>query len=316
MRRVSWIAWFAVSLASTAAGLPRASACTCGGAPIDRSDPEDGDQDVPVNAALLVMGAFPVDSLTLEDEDGQPVEFTLHAGPTPSCAGTSADLVPERPLRPDTTYVLEVQPLIPGFEEPRSVSFTTGAASLPDLAPERPTVSASVVLDVPPDGFSCGQGTVRVFVDVPDWEGVEVIARREDRVLLHWMLLAAEGSFKLEEAPDCLEFRRRAPTGRRSTPVVLCGDELVERSPSGVEGLSDAGGMTPRRHELDASAEGMTSPDAAPWPTTSSAASLTPSQGNGCSAGPDAPAKPWLALPLLVALAGLALRRRSVAPRA
>jgi hypothetical protein len=237
----SSIFWLALALVGAVALPARAGACSCSITPIYRSDPEDGALDVPLNAALLVLGAFPVESLTLEDEDGQPVEFTLHAGPTPSCPGTSADLVPKHPLKSGTTYVLEVQPLYPSSGGPSSVRFTTGTTSLPDEEPEPPTASASVFLDVPPDGISCGGGTVLAFIDVPDWEDVEVVARRGDTVLLHWMLNAGDGAFELEEVPDCLEFRRRAPTGRRSTPVVLCGDALAERPLPGTERVRRAG---------------------------------------------------------------------------
>jgi hypothetical protein len=316
--RKSWlISWLLLAFAGACALPARARACTCSGSPIYRSDPEDGAQDVPLNAALLVLGAFPVESLTLEDEDGQAVEFTLHAGPTPSCAGTSADLVPMQPLKPGTTYVLEVEPLYPSSGEPSSTRFTTGTAWLPDLEPEPPTASASVFLDVPPDGFSCGDGTVRAFIDVPDWEGVEVIARRGDTVLLHWMLLAGEGGFKLESAPDCLEFRRRAPNGRRSAPVALCGDALAERPFPGAGGVRDAGTGAPSPPvEPRAITQGaIRGAEGTSWGTSAAMQSPSHPQADGCSAAPGARRRSGVGLVMLLALAGLARRSRGAAER-
>ena len=149
----------------------------------------------------------------------------------PGSQGGSLRISPHEPLRPNTRYFLKVEPLVQeqGGRSP-SLTFTTGSESLSDEEPTQPTATASVVYDVPPDGASCGVGTVRASIDVKDWADVEVIARRDDHILLHWMLTTGGGAFKLDAMPNCIDFRRRTRTGRRSAPVTLCGEALVTKS--------------------------------------------------------------------------------------
>jgi MYXO-CTERM domain-containing protein len=123
---------------------------------------------------------------------------------------------------------------------------------------------------------------------------VEVIARRGDETLLHWMLKAGDGAFKLDAVPDCLEFRRRARTGRRSAPVILC-DEALEAKPY----------IEPPTAEPNES-EGASAADDADGGAAPTAASDT-SKAGGCSSAPGAPTT---VLPMLIGLIALPLGRR------
>ena len=90
----------------------RGQACTCNPAPIFGSTPDDGARDVARNQAISVEGAYVAGSIVFEDADGNAVEYDAIKGPTPGCPGTSAELVPLQPLRPDTTNVVRVQAMI------------------------------------------------------------------------------------------------------------------------------------------------------------------------------------------------------------
>ncbi|MEY4514799.1 MAG: hypothetical protein RLZZ450_6921 [Pseudomonadota bacterium] len=184
---------------------------------------------VALNAALELMGVFELGSIAVSGPAGQAVEFTVNAGPTPTCPGTSASVVPKQPLLPNTKYVVKVRTLTsePG---PTSFVFTTGTASLPDEVPAAPTGAASVVFDVAPDGQSCGDGTNYACVGVDLWDNVEVLAKKGDETLLRWVLKANDGLFSLRQQPDCIELRRLSATGRRSDPLKICGDALKPRA--------------------------------------------------------------------------------------
>ena len=70
-----------------------------------------------------------------------------------------------------------------------------------------------------------------VSVDAPidDEQRVEVIARREHKVVMRWLLDDignADAIFAMTPVPDCIEVRRRAKTGKRSAPTEVCGDAL------------------------------------------------------------------------------------------
>ena len=102
MRHVYWGLCLS-TLAALALVLPRrAAACSCLATPIYRSDPANGAGDVALNQAIMLEGVFMPAGIRLEDEAGNPVEFELNAGPWPGCAGTSADVIPKRPLAPNT----------------------------------------------------------------------------------------------------------------------------------------------------------------------------------------------------------------------
>lgn len=209
-------------------------ACTCSPAPIYDSLPMDGETDVPLNRALTIGGAFEPDSIVLEDARGLPVPFTLHVGPQPGCAGTQAELVPQEPLQPNSSYTLRVQGMYPhsAHESPSALTFTTGSALLPDEEPSVPSGEARVLFDVDPRQFMCGAGNedVHACVRLDDWKDVEVLALRGDEVILRWVMGSESGSFALSQQPDCIELRRRTATGRRSAPKRLCGDALDARA--------------------------------------------------------------------------------------
>jgi hypothetical protein len=87
-----------------------------------------------------------------------------------------------------------------------------------------------MVVDVSWSAASCASGSALACLSLDDWEDVEVVARRDGEVTMRWVLLSGEGGLAFPEAPDCLELRRRSPTGRRSEPLVICGDAFNTRS--------------------------------------------------------------------------------------
>lgn len=58
---------------------------------------------------------------------------------------------------------------------------------------------------------------------------MELTATRAGEVVLRWILGDADNSFIFGEAPDCIELRRRGPTGRRGEATILCGSDLARR---------------------------------------------------------------------------------------
>jgi hypothetical protein len=227
---VGWMSGLAMAAAALAAP-PQAAACSCIGTPIHHSQPLHGATEVPLNQAILVEGVFDRSSVRLEDEDGQPVEFELNAGPWPGCPGTSADVIPKAPLAPNTRYTLSVGPLYPPVDtgDSSSLSFTTGTDVHPDTALEPPSGGqASVVFDGPEP--MCGGGTVYTCLGVDETEGIELIVRRGEEVLMRTTTLVQDdGMYVVPSVPDCVELRRRAPTGKRSAPLMICGDALNAR---------------------------------------------------------------------------------------
>lgn len=255
---------------------PTAHACTCPGTAYFGSDPKDGATDVPRNKAILVQGLFTADSVVLEDSAGKPVEFTSNAGETPGCSGTWIEIIPKQPLQPNTTYKIKAErnPAISGDIFPKMPTFTTGSEMLDDAEPEAPAGKASIVLNVPAQG-SCDAGKATTCVGLTPSKNVEVIARRGDRMLMHWMIRSAEDwTFVFAETPDCMEFRSHSETGKRSAPLKICGDKLATREfrKSDVE---------PEWEELWCEDGVVGDPDAKDAPPTSRS-------NSGCSAAPEA----------------------------
>lgn len=223
--------WIVLPVVAAAALLSpeRAAACSCTPDPFVETDPVEGERDVPLNQAISLDGVFRQDSVQLEDEAGNPVEFALNAGRWPGCEGTSAELIPRAPLAPNTRYVVRVEPLYPnalGPSESNLLTFTTGTKLLPETTPEPPRAIASVVFDGPP--ALCGPGhRVYACLGIEDAKDVELIIRRGDEILLRTTTLVQDdGMYAIEGVPDCVELRRRSPTGKRSTPHAICGDAL------------------------------------------------------------------------------------------
>jgi hypothetical protein len=100
---------------------------------------------------------------------------------------------------------------------------------LPDTSLEPPSSgNASVVFDGP-EPF-CGGGTVYTCLGIDDVQGIELIVRRGEEVLMRTTTVVQDdGLYALPSVPDCVELRRRAPTGKRSAPLTICGDALNAR---------------------------------------------------------------------------------------
>jgi hypothetical protein len=101
---------------------------------------------------------------------------------------------------------------------------------LPETVLEPPVALASMISGLPPSGLLCVSGEFMTCVTVDDFENVEVLARRGEEIVMRWMLLDRDGDFLLEAAPDCVEFRRRSRTGKRSAAVAICGKQLGLRA--------------------------------------------------------------------------------------
>lgn len=329
-----------------------AHACSCLAQVLSQTgDPADGATDVPLNKAPIIVGMFVPDSVVLEDEAGQSVAFTLNAGPTSGPCGPNnwADLIPKQPLQPNTKYTIRVEPLpsIGRQTLPNTVTFTTGADMLDDEQVTTPVGRASTLLHVR-DGFDCGPSNAMTCTDVSPRKNIEVIARRGSRVLMRTVYPSLdEGMFGFDETPDCIEFRHRSATGKRSAPLILCGDALPTREfrdsdldgptvmcKGGVIGNSgtgkaDGGKNTPKDPPTTVAADAgpKSDPDvnAEPkWPHEGAAGSRAPASNSdsnappasdeakhrtyGCSAAPAGSlTTPWIIFAL--ALAAYVIRR-------
>jgi hypothetical protein len=156
-------------------------------------------------------------------------------------------------------------------------------------------------------------------VGVDPFEDVEVVAKQGDTTVMRWFMNSGDGTFDFSSEPDCLEFRRRGPTGQRSPALRICGEDLRTRQfrasdadeygwiscHDGVIGKPAAavGGRRPTADEPDAGSE-----MAEPEPSGADAGgSPLPEHVTSCSTMPGVRHSP-LALLLLFAL--IALRRR------
>ena len=108
-------------------------------------------------------------------------------------------------------------------------SFTTGTTMLPEVELERPRGSAAVVFDGPE--AMCGVAiTAYTCLDTDATNDLELILRRGQQVLMRTTTLVQDdGLYGVKQPPDCVELRRRARTGKRSAPLLICGDALSAR---------------------------------------------------------------------------------------
>jgi hypothetical protein len=177
------------------------------------------------------MGSFVPGSVTVEDARGQTVDVTVNEGPSPGCPGTWAEIIPKQPWAPRTTYVVRVQPMYPDAGIGKdNYRFVTGVDSLEDSELAVPKTRASLLTGLPDTGAACTAFSLKTCINVEgqteDQRDVEVIVRRGDRIMLRTLMWVNDMDFGFAERPDCLELRRRSPTGKRSKPVMLCGKDL------------------------------------------------------------------------------------------
>lgn len=225
-----WKLAVVASLALFVAGsLPtRCRACSCISRPVARSNPAKGAEDVPRNQAIVIEGNLDPRALALRDAAGKRIAFKLNHGPVPGCPGTWAELVPIHPLAADTKHTVRV---VSTFADRQvvEISFTTGSKSLPETSLAIPRGSVSLVRGVPAVS-QCYFGDVHGCVGIADEQNIEIVARKGTQILMRWLLSNRDSEFSLYEAPDCIELRRRSPTGQRSAPLELCGAALGLRS--------------------------------------------------------------------------------------
>ena len=296
----------------------RVWACTCATKPISHSQPANDSTDVPMDIAPMLEGPFDPTTIGFADERGVELEFELVQGPRVGCLGAWAELLPKQPLRANTRYTIRVGALdpvgLPASERVDMLTFTTGAAPTPDeeIAPPQLT-AASVLRGAPVCGGRPENVTCIAGLEQPDPADLELIARRGDEILLRISSFIGEGgNYITEEAPDCIELRRRAPNGRRSEPVRICGEELLVRDYR--EGdLDENDWVTCEEGVLREPDESGHRPDAGP-PEGDAHSSRAP--GGGCHVAADV--RGDLMQVVLLALSLLAWcfrRRRSCARR-
>jgi hypothetical protein len=279
-----------------------AAACSCPAQVINSSDPKDGDTGWALNRALIVSGNLDPQSLELTDASGAAVEVDIDQGPAEgNCGGTWSELRPKRPLAGRTTYTLRALPdlrVIPNATA-GSLTFSTGTELLPDPALAAPKGRVTMIEGFPqpadaPIG-ACKVKPVRACTGLDDGPAFEVIARSGGKMVRRW-LIGHDWPDWFLEVPDCLEFRRRAATGKRSEPLTLCGKEAlgVRAYRAGDDGLSCHDGL------FEASDAGTSEPlpssanDAGPaaTPADDAAAQATAASDAGAVSTRDAGATP------------------------
>jgi hypothetical protein len=197
------------------------------------ADPPDGATDVPLNLAPVVHGNFHAGTIRLEHASGEPVEVTINEGPS-VCGVVWAEVIPKRPLEPMTQYVIRVASQDPEFDRPddASIRFVTGVNLLPEQDLPTPKVHATTVQGM---SFENGCWPTNVMTclnldDPPeDRFDVEVIARHDGKMLVRWLTPIKDATYSFAVLPDCFELRSRSRTGKRSEPLMLCGDALDVR---------------------------------------------------------------------------------------
>jgi hypothetical protein len=213
----------------------RAKACSCSPEPIYHAVPKDGAGGVPVDVAPLIEGAFEHTNITFEDEHGGKPKFALNLGPRVGCLGGFAELVPEQPLAANTRYTIRVVGSYPDSLLPEqriaALSFRTGDRDVADEPLRQPPLTTVSVVRGAPD---CIRARVAMAciggLEASNPRDLELIARRGDKVLLRTTkFVRRDGSYGLDEEPDCIELRRRALDGRRSEPTKVCGTALLTR---------------------------------------------------------------------------------------
>lgn len=302
MRILGFTSVFAAVVAAASAWHPaRAHACSCLASPIYKhsADPRDGATNVPVNFAPVIEGSFEPGSITVEDELGQRVDVTIHEGHAAGgCPGTWAEIIPQQPWSVHTAYIIRVKPRSPAQStaDDSQLRFVTGSDSLPESELAVPEARLSTLTDLPDLG-SCGPIKAKTCLNVEgqteERRDVEVIARRGDELLLRTLLPINDADYGFAELPDCLELRRRSPTGARSKPLMLCGDELhvkkyEQRGNKPDWPRCEDGTFTP-----EAGPEDGDRPSGEPLDTSSSgAAGSPPSAADGDEPNTDGPAAP------------------------
>ena len=203
-----------------------AEACSCGGGPwIGASRPADGATDVPTNVIPWVER---VGTPRLFDSSGNAIAVDeIRSGSSSFCSG-EAELQPEAPLEPNTTYTLEIHESesfggASGADIPK-MTFTTGDGPVTEAPPAPPAID---VAQIKWTGFSdscsnatyssCIQGTYEGLLEV-----TQTIknAAPQTAVQLFDQRSQVTGGATLESG--CLEFKAVSQTGLRSEPIEFC----------------------------------------------------------------------------------------------
>lgn len=144
-------------------------------------------------------------------------------------------MIPKEPLAANTRYTIRVVASFPealsSSQQTAAVSFTTGDSELADETLRPPPFTTASFLRGAPD---CGGPRVAMAciggLERQSPKDHELIAWHGDKILMRTTsYVRAVGNYGLDEVPDCIELRRRAPDGRRSETTKICGADLLTR---------------------------------------------------------------------------------------
>jgi hypothetical protein len=284
--------------------LRTASACVTSDDPRYIGDPADGAVDIPTDVVLTVNGS----ALGMSEQDLSNIDAVLVADNGDEVAVAiehpyvwSYTLVPERELRPETTYGLTLS--WPGAS-PADIHFTTGTGPLGE-PPSPPAAVLQHYRIVEGPETSCSPWPTGTCVAVPDdvWvqaRAIDEFGQFHEPHLYQGAYLTNLIGIDQDTYFRCVELRSRAPNGSLSDEVTLCGDDapLFEFNDEQFVECTSEGFPDARRLEPDARPQEADDADA-----SSVACVAAGSPGGGRAAT-------WL----LLALVGLARRRRSRAP--
>jgi len=187
--------------------------------------PQPGGQDVPVDTVLRIAGDLDGADITLEREDGTPVDVTQRElGSASWCSPMLVELRPNAMLEPRTRYRLRVEP---ARGDDLVQSFETGTSRVPEMPLDTPTVRASFASQTPDTCGVTGAGCV-VLSGAAQYEVILVEGDTERATFTSASELRL--SLLYSDAPDCVRVRARDDAGRYSDPVEICGDALRANS--------------------------------------------------------------------------------------
>lgn len=242
-----------VLMGLVASAMPeRARACSCSLLHLTWSSPVEGAQDVPTDVAPALLGAF--GEIEFERADGAPVAFIrTDANDTALFCDTNSELVPERPLLPDTAYVVRVhaERTVEGQPSAIELHFTTGASASTERELPAPQLdldlfrAETMVNSCSHIAGGCLRTAPQEQLELAFFEGNTLLARR--------IMFDAQTPI-LARVPDCIEGRTRDIAGRRSPATRLCGTQLSFRVvPSSVEfyAACEPGAPEPPQEPLD-----------------------------------------------------------------
>ena len=217
--------WMAIHADSTA------HACSCASPRIVSSVPEDGQTEVPTNTVLWINGPWD-GTFTLTAEDGPQAKLDVRevGVHTSACGGKLWELIPTRPLAPNTAYTLQVtleeDPV--GVDE---IRFTTGPSPLEE-GPAALT-KAELTLAVSTHTSSCGDDLkLCIRTDAEADAMVLVTPAKPEHAFRVGYFWGAEGQMTVYDRTDCYVLRTRTRIGTVGDSIEVCNVPAVSTDAS------------------------------------------------------------------------------------